>query len=139
MSFSIRCYTLFEFAHTGHTYRHRPVDIEFQIWSYNRNLQCNFDTILQIISMRSQPEIITAPHKTTANSMYFGNYYSSLSDVIECWSFTFSIQHASVFENGISHLGALYNDCSNVPMIQIGNSNSVILCIDDEKNVKKKR
>jgi hypothetical protein len=32
-------------------------------WISKRNSQCNFDTVLQAISMRSQPEQITEPEK----------------------------------------------------------------------------
>jgi hypothetical protein len=36
------------------------------------------------------------------------------------FSFTFSINHKNVFDDGISNLGALYSDCDGVPMIKIG-------------------
>ena len=35
-----------------------------------------------------------------------------------CWKFTFEISHPSVFNDGITELGALYNDCDGVPMIR---------------------
>ena len=32
--------------------------------------------------------------------------------------FDFSIQHPSVFDDGITELGALYSDCEGIPMIK---------------------
>ena len=34
--------------------------------------------------------------------------------------FNFEIQHASVFSDGITELGALYTDCDGVTMIKCG-------------------
>ena len=35
-------------------------------------------------------------------------------------SFEFTVGHRSVFDDGISELGALYSDCNGVPMIKCG-------------------
>jgi hypothetical protein len=49
----------------------------------------------------------------------FGFLFEQQEDeVYACWSFDFEIQHASVFNNGINELGALYSDCDTVPMIK---------------------
>ena len=70
MSFTITCHTLFDITATGVVNRHRPVeDEEMHAWLYKRNTQCNFDTVLQAISLRSQPEIISAP----VHSRFFRN------------------------------------------------------------------
>jgi hypothetical protein len=34
--------------------------------------------------------------------------------------FEFEIQHPSVFNDGITELGALYTDCAKIPMIKCG-------------------
>jgi hypothetical protein len=44
------------------------------------------------------------------------------NEIYNCWSFDFEIQHASVFNDGINELGALYSDCDNVPMIKTDTS-----------------
>ena len=66
MSFTITCYTLFDITPTGIMNRHRPVvDEEIPIWLQKRNTQCNFDTVIQSISLRSQPDVTRNPEKNT--------------------------------------------------------------------------
>jgi hypothetical protein len=51
----------------------------------------------------------------------FGFLFQQLeNELYPCWKFSFDIHHHSVFNDGISELGALYNDCSGVPMILCG-------------------
>lgn len=121
----IKCYTLFDIAQTGVLNRPKPPAIEnANEWLYKRNTQCNFDTILQAISLRSQPEIIKVPSKININFDEFDNFgflfQQKDDESYPCWEFQFSIQHPSVFNDGISELGALYNDCHKIPMIKCG-------------------
>ena len=123
MSYTITCYTLFDITPTGIVNRNRPVeDEEIASWLHKRNTQCNFDTVLQAISLRSQPEIIRMPEKTQIRFdefTDFGFLFEQQEDeVYACWSFDFTIQHASVFNDGTNALGALYSDCDTVPMIK---------------------
>jgi hypothetical protein len=125
MSFTITCYTLFDITNTGVVNRNRPAeDTELSVWLHKRNTQCNFDTVLQAISLRSQPEVTQFPQKTKIRFdefIDFGFLFEQQEDeTYDCWSFDFSIQHPSVFNNGITELGALYEDCDNVPMIKCG-------------------
>lgn len=125
MSFKITCYTLFDITSTGVLNRNRPSsETPSNYWLYQRNTQCNFDTILQIISLRSQPEITQYPIKTDIKFDvfdHFGFLFTQLeNETYPCWKFTFDIQHPSVFDNGITELGSLYNDCDDVPMILCG-------------------
>jgi hypothetical protein len=124
MSFTITCYTLFDITPTGVVNRHRPVvDEDMASWLYKRNTQCNFDTVLQAISLRSQPELVRKPEKIKIrfDETEFGFLFQQQDDeVYDCWSFDFDIQHPSVFNDGITELGALYNDCDTVPMIKCG-------------------
>lgn len=120
MTYKIRCYTLFNITQTNVTNRrgnkNDPISLETQ---NKRNTQCNFDTIIQVISLRSQPENITSPTKIEKNLEEFDNFgfvYSSETN-IPVWTFEFSINHHSVFDDGINELGGLYTDCDNVPMI----------------------
>jgi hypothetical protein len=119
MNHRLACYTLFDITQTGVLNRARPaVDVtNVNDWVQQRNTQCNFDTIIQIISLRGQPEVVTSPKKIKVDSEHkFGNLYKDL-DNYNCWTFDFEIHHSSVFENGIEELGALYKDCQGVPMI----------------------
>lgn len=117
----LTCYTLFDITQTGVLSRQKPIDQDIQ-WIYKRNSQSNFDTILQAISLRSQPEIIRIPKKIEISFSEFNNFGYLFEDEnkVNCWSFDFTVQHNSVFNDGITELGALYNDCQNVPMIKCG-------------------
>jgi len=125
MSFKITCYTLFDITHTNVLSRHRPeVGQDKNVWRYKRNTQCNFDTILQAVSLRSQPDVVSYPTKSEIRFdefTEFGFLFEQQEDeTYPCWKFEFEIQHLSVFNDGISELGALYDDCHAVPMIKCG-------------------
>lgn len=125
MSVKLRCYTLFDITKTNIPNRRAsnslPAD-ELKEWEKRRNTQTNFDTILQIISLRSQPEDITDVTSSIVDFTSFDNFgflYES-EEPQKCWTFEFTIFHSSVFDDGISELGALYSDCEGVPMIKVG-------------------
>lgn len=121
MSFKLSCYTLFDITQTGVINRNRPEsEDDLDLWLHQRNTQCNFDTIVQAISLRGQPEDITVPTKSMIkfeDNEDFG-FLLENEEQVSCWSFSFTIQHASVFNDGITELGSLYNDCNSVPMIK---------------------
>ena len=116
----ITCYTLFDITHTGVLNRAKPAENQvYNEWLYKRNTQANFDTILQAISLRAQPDIVKLPVKLeldTNTTDYFGQYYKNT--IIQCWSFEFEVQYASAFDDGIDELGYLYADCQGIPMIK---------------------
>lgn len=92
-------------------------------WVKDRNTQCNFDTILQAISLRSQPESVSDPVKVKVDlvtSDHFGFLYRQKEELVDCWKFTFEVQHGSVFEDDETPLGSLYKDVDAVPMIICG-------------------
>lgn len=116
MAHRIRCFTLFNITQTGVVNRSKPSESDDGNWLYKRNTQCNFDTILQVISLRSQPEVVSKPEVIEAiNYDYFGFLYKK--EIDKCWKFDFEVQHSSVFEDEVSTLGFLYKDCDKVPMI----------------------
>jgi len=125
MSFRITCYTLFDITHTGVMNRSRPApDEDHNSWIQRRNTQCNLDTLLQAISLRSQPEIIGTPEQINIRFDEFDNFgflfEQEENETYPAWKFEFDIQHPSVFDDGKTELGALYNDCDGVPMILCG-------------------
>lgn len=125
MSYIITCYTLFDITQTGVLNRSKPpADQDMTEWLYKRNTQCNFDTILQAISLRSQPEVLHNPKRLNIKFNEFENFgflFEQLeNETYPCWQFNFSIQHPSVFNDGLSELGYLYNDCHNIPMVRCG-------------------
>lgn len=121
----IRCHTLFDVTCTGVLNRKTPVNIEpdkMIDWEHDRNRQTNFDTIIQVISLRTQPEDITKSIKSEidfASDPKFGFLFDQ-EDKQYKWSFDFTIYYVGVYNDGINELGALYQDCDGVPMIKIG-------------------
>jgi len=124
MSYKLTCYTLFDITPTGILNRNRPQDQMTPEWVYKRNTQCNFDTVIQAISLRSLPEISRNPEKMKIRFDEFNNFgflYQQLEDEeYNCWSFDFEIQDIVVFNDGIHDLGALDSDCDRIPMILCG-------------------
>lgn len=123
MSYTITCYTLFDVTQTNVMSRHRPEEgVDVNEWTHKRNTQCNFDTILQAISLRSQPDLVRSPTKTDIRFDEFTDFgflfEQEDNTTYPCWSFDFTIHHPSVFADGISELGALYKDCDSIPMIK---------------------
>lgn len=117
----IRCYTLFDITKTNVSHRRTSYNIQDSAqYVKQRNQQTNFETLLQIISMRSQPENITEPKKIRTDLHTDDRWGSELSfkhDDINVWSFSFTIYHTGVFDDGINELGNLFSDCTEVPMI----------------------
>lgn len=121
----IKCHTLFDITSTGVTNRKPPIDLSEEKrneWVLNRNRQNNFDTLIQVISLRTQPEDITKTSVTEVDfstDTKFGFLFEN-EDPQQTWSFTFSIYYSNVYNDGIDELGALYSDCDGVPMLKIG-------------------
>lgn len=139
----IACYTLFDITKTGILNRARPGDdiADSIAWYEKRNTQCNFDTILQVISLRAQPEVELDPKlvkvqlndKSLFGSIYKDNKYHNV------WTFNFYVQHSSVFIDGDDELGYLYKDCENVPMILTKNitvnTSNKLECNSSKRNI----
>lgn len=125
MSYTITCYTLFDITPSGVLARHKaPDNADVKEWTHKRNTQCNFDTIVQAISLRSQPDVTKQPKKIKIKFNdfdKFGFLFEQEDDIeYDCWVFEFDVQHHSVFNDGVSELGYLYTDCSTIPMIKCG-------------------
>jgi hypothetical protein len=71
-------------------------------WNRSRNQQRNYETLLQIFGLRTQPQEITQP---------------ACQDGV--WQFTFESENEGVFgvHNNSDPLAGLLIDCEGVPMI----------------------
>jgi hypothetical protein len=109
----IQCRTLFDCTRTGVTGAFRPSEIPYQDragqpvhnhenWHRSRNQQRNYETLLQIFGLRTQPQEITQPE--LINSM---------------WQFSFVSESEGVFDmhNNPDPLAGLLVDCEGVPMV----------------------
>lgn len=112
MTDRLKCTTLFDITATGTRGNYRQAQIpgrdsngteiaNMDAWHRSRNQQRNWETVNQLISLRTLPENITNPVLDTKT---------------QTWSFEFEIPTVVAFDNG-RLLGALIDDCNNVPMI----------------------
>ena len=141
MSYRIRCWTLFDITNTGVVNRSKPPEHDIENWIHRRNTQCNYDTLLQVISLRSQPEVVRVPVKVEMTDEIRAKFGMSVDENAArvCWKFEFEVQHPSVFYNGNEPFGSLYKDCEGVPMIlcdrQNENVTSLLNITPELKNI----
>jgi hypothetical protein len=106
----IRCLTLFDITETGTTGHFRPTQIPFinragstiasiTDWNRSRNQQRNFETITQVLQLRTQIFDVTAPTKNSK------------------WEFEFDVEVDEIYQLGQDTFGILKQDCEDVPMI----------------------
>lgn len=109
----ILCKTLFDCSQTGVTGTFKASQVPFidqtgseitdlAEWNRARNQQRNFETILQIISLRGQPNNISRPELNNG-----------------IWQFTFEVDTPGVYSTtgDLENLDALKNECIGIPMI----------------------
>jgi hypothetical protein len=109
----ILCKTLFDCSYTGITGYFRPSQVPFvdqagntittqDDWNRARNKQRNWETIMQMISLRAQPTMIKNPKQ-------IDNY----------WQFVFAVETPGVYStNGdLDNTDGLANECAGIPMI----------------------
>ena len=113
----IKCQTLFDITKTNVSNRRRGLETPDQVnVDRLRSQHSNYETVVQVISMRSQPEDITEPAITLATkNQQFAN--TQLSKDTKIWSFTFTVESQAVYRKGENTLGNLVDDCQGVPMI----------------------
>lgn len=137
MGTKIKCSTLFDITKTNITNRRPPSDLSDPTeWQNKRNTQVNFDTLIQVISLRAQPEEISDPTVAEVEESDKFGFAIQTETPIKVWSFTFYVNYGQVFKDEEGEYGALYADCESVPMINIGSHLPAFLDISPElKNV----
>jgi hypothetical protein len=71
-------------------------------WQHSRNQQRNFDTLQQVLNLRTQCMLLTP-------------VTSKLTNKIKIWEFTFGITHEFYLDTSVP-LGGLLSDCHQVPI-----------------------
>ena len=115
----IRCTTTFDITATGVTGHCKPSRMPFtdnsgvriateQDWNQARNKQRNWETITQLISLRTQVDNVTRPTYEHGH-----------------WTFEFEVESTSIFEQDSDPLGVLKHDCDGVPML-LGKHDTVL-------------
>ena len=74
--------------------------IDLNSWTRSRNQQRNFETILQILQLRTQIFDVSIPIKEKGN-----------------WVFEFSTEFEGVYQHNNDDFGTLKLDCEGVPML----------------------
>ena len=102
--------TLVDITATG-MIRHKP---GFEI---QRDQQRNWETVLQVIGLRSQPQLIEGPVSAKFDideSSEFGEMYYGKQ---RAWIFCFGVEHEDVFLEDGDPVGGLDRDFAQVPII----------------------
>jgi hypothetical protein len=124
----IQCHTLFDITATGITGHIKPSRMPFvdcagtkitdtESWNRSRNQQRNWETITQLISLRTQVTGLTTP-VTIQNQ----------------WRFEFEVENENLFDNGTDPLAVLKQDCAGVPMLISLNESAdigTVLAVDE--------
>jgi hypothetical protein len=125
----IQCQTLFDITSTGTTghVKHNRMPYvdnagtkitDIGQWNRSRNQQRNWETVTQLISLRTQVDNLQEPVKTQ-----------------HCWQFEFEVENEDLFNNGADRLAVLKTDCQGVPMLTglDESNNDTVLVVD--KNI----
>ena len=107
----IQCQTLFDITATGTTGHVKPSRMPFtdqagtritnvESWNRSRNQQRNWETVTQLISLRTQVDNLQEPVM-----------------IHDCWQFEFEVENENLFNNGADRLAVLKTDCQGVPML----------------------
>lgn len=115
----IRCTTSFDITATGVTGHCKPSRMPFtdasgalinneSTWNLARNKQRNWETITQLISLRTQVDNITQPVLDNGQ-----------------WTFEFEVDSSGIFYADNDPLGVLKQDCAGVPML-LGTADTVL-------------
>jgi hypothetical protein len=128
----IKCRTTFDCTRTGVTGHYRASQVPFvdqsgqtinnqHDWARGRNQQRNYETLLQIVGLKTQPLDITDPIQ-----------------VDNSWEFEFSVESGAVFSltDAADPLAGLRQDCWGVPMIdQVGELSQSLSRLEPEQNI----
>jgi hypothetical protein len=107
----IQCQTLFDITATGTTGHVKPSRMPYQdqagkkitdveSWNRSRNQQRNWETVNQLVSLRTQVTELTDPQQINGQ-----------------WQFEFEVENENLFTNGTDQLAVLKADCMGVPML----------------------
>lgn len=139
----ITIYTLFDITRTGVLKIFDPripafIDDADQLvrnqteWNRSRNQQRNWETLVQLISLRAQPIMLENPKKLPDADVFelgLGLAWPSPQSV---WTVSFATEHTRVYCDQQDDLGQLKKECQHVPML-IGLTETVDLsraCIE---------
>lgn len=84
-----------------------------------RNQQRNFETVLQVLGLRTQPHIVRRPDSEIIPAetvgFLFGEMYTQ--EPQQVWTFYFSADYPGAYSDAMSPVGNLLKDFEEVPVI----------------------
>lgn len=82
---------------------------------FQRNQQRNWETIQQILSLRTQPNIVFTDNFTNDVTKYnFGINYKGEHKI---WTFKFTVDYADIYQDGPDKFGLIKNDFKITPVV----------------------
>jgi len=107
----IQCRTIFDITQTGITGHFKTSQVPFydqveqqitdlRSWNRSRNQQRNYETITQLLQLRTQTFNLSRPERDKGY-----------------WTFTFTVEFESIYLLGDDEFGILKQDCEGVPML----------------------
>ena len=90
---------------------------------FDLNLKRNWDTMLQVVSMRTQPTIIGDIEGMQTDQHEFGRTHAGTQKL---WRFRFSVEVKDVFTSADSHTALLEMDSELVPLT-VGDTETAVL------------
>lgn len=82
---------------------------------FRRNQQRNWETVQQIISLRTQPTILSTSNVLDEiNKYHFGINYTGKHRI---WTFKFSVEYADIYQEGLDRFGLVKYDFKITPII----------------------
>ena len=110
MSYIYEGYTLVDITPTGVT-TYSPEQ------SFERNQQRNWETIMQIISLRTQPNILETTNLTKDINYFNNNFGINYQGIHKVWYFKFAVDYEDIFLEGSDHYGLLKSDFKITPVV----------------------
>ena len=108
----ITCYTLIDITYTGVV--RSSSDSEGK---KKRNQQRNYETLLQVIGLRTQPMLFEKPYRLCDEDLSKYKFGESFSGKHSVWVFKFSVEYLEIFKEGNDDLALLEKDLNQVPII----------------------
>lgn len=123
----IDCYTLVDITRTGVVAYYKEgmpmfLDDADQIindehtWTKSRNQQRNYETLIQVISLRAQPVYLEDPKRLRKQNLSLYDFPDKES-IQDIWRFSFSPEQPDVYKQGSNPLAALEQDSESIPII----------------------
>jgi len=103
-------YTLVDITATGVIRSQDPDNAE-------RNQQRNWETLLQCIGLRTQPQNIQEPITSTVEDISvaeFGDFYTGSQKI---WTWSWTVEREGVYDLANAPLGGLLQDLEQVPIV----------------------